>query len=49
MPLLQAEARQQAWAGSVAGRAAIKSVQQVKQERAQGRPAVNDTAKDWLT
>jgi hypothetical protein len=49
MFLLQAEARQQAWAGTAAGRAALKSVQQVKEERAQGRVVSNDTARDWLT
>ena len=47
--LLQAEARQQAWAGTAAGKAAIKSVKAVQEERAQGRVASNDTAKDWLT
>ncbi len=46
---LQAEARQQQWAGSAAGRAAIKSVKAVQEERHQGRPAGNDNIKDWLT
>ena len=32
-----------------AGKAAIKSVKAVADERAQGRVASNDTAKDWLT
>jgi hypothetical protein len=31
------------------GKAALKSVKAVKEERAQGRPVSNDTAKDWLT
>ena len=47
--LPQAEARQQAWAGTAAGKAAIKDVKRVKEERAAGRPATNDAAKDWLT
>lgn len=46
---VQAEARQQAWAGTAAGRAALKSVKQVQEERAQGRVVSNDTAKDWLS
>lgn len=31
------------------GKAAIKSVKAVQEERAQGRVVSNDTAKDWLT
>lgn len=48
---LQAEARQQAWAGTAAGKAALKSVQQVKEERAAGGRLGQgpDTAKDWLS
>jgi hypothetical protein len=46
---VQAEARQQAWAGTAAGRAALKSVKQVEEERRQGRGISNDNAKDWLS
>lgn len=48
-PRPQAEARQQQWETSAAGRAAIKSVKAVQEERHQGRPTGNDNIKDWLT
>ncbi|KAI3435728.1 hypothetical protein D9Q98_001786 [Chlorella vulgaris] len=44
-----AEARQQQWASSAAGKATLKSVQQVKDERARGRAVDKDTNRDWLT
>jgi hypothetical protein len=46
---VQAEARQQQWASSAAGKATLKSVQQVKDERARGRAVDKDTNRDWLT
>ncbi len=48
---VQAEARQQKWETSAAGRAALKSVKAVQEERAQGRGASNDPVKhsDWLS
>ncbi|PSC69591.1 DNA repair complementing XP-C cells [Micractinium conductrix] len=44
-----AEARQQKWAGTPVGKAALKSVKQVQEERAAGRPDSKDTVKDWLS
>ena len=48
-PPPQAEARQQKWAGTPVGKAALKSVKQVQEERAAGRPDSKDTVKDWLS
>lgn len=53
-PLLasQAEARQQAWVSTAAGKAALKSEKAVREERAHAydnRPGSKDTAKDWLS
>lgn len=47
-PGTQAEARQTQWEGSAVGKAAIKSVKAVKEERAQGRPQ-QDHTRDWLS
>lgn len=45
----QAEARQNQWAGTAAGKATLKSVKAVKEERAAGRPVTNDNTRDWLS
>lgn len=47
---LQAAARQQHFEQTPTGRATMKAVKAVKEERAAGRPAGGkDTAADWLT
>jgi hypothetical protein len=46
--LLQAEARMSAYTQSAAGKAAMKSVRAVKEERQQGARG-DEVARDWLT